>query len=130
MWWLRSYKRSLFPHEKPLDEKTDAIIVSSDFLRRIFDILAYSVDSGRGLVVNDRQSPAESRPDAPDHLQRRHSPDEMGSRSKKSKKTKEPQSEGKKFSKTEDLGYYFLAAIGLLILALLVVGILGYFQII
>lgn len=68
--------------------------------------------------------------DVPDHLQRRHFSDEMGSRSKKPKKTKVHESEGKKFSKTEDLGYYFLAAIGLLILALLVVGILGYFQII
>jgi hypothetical protein len=54
----------------------------------------------------------------------------MGSRAKKSKKTQSASAEGKKFSKTEDLGYYFLAAIGFLIVALMVVGILGYFKVI
>ena len=54
----------------------------------------------------------------------------MGSRSKKPKKTKLQLSQGKKFSKSEDLGYYFLAAIGLVIMALLVVGMLGYFKLI
>jgi hypothetical protein len=54
----------------------------------------------------------------------------MGRRSKKSKKRKPLSAKKKKPGKTEDVAYYFLAAIGIVIIALVIATILGFLGII
>jgi hypothetical protein len=53
----------------------------------------------------------------------------MGGRSKKSKR-RHSLSSKKKFQISEDIAYYFLAVIGVVIVALIIIGILGFLKII
>lgn len=56
----------------------------------------------------------------------------MGRRSKKSKKSKQRQLKTgaqKQYSSTENIAYYFLAAIGIIVLISAVIALLGYFKI-
>ena len=53
----------------------------------------------------------------------------MGGHSKKSKK-RHLHSSKKKFQISEDIAYYFLAVIGLVVVVLIIIGILGFLKII
>jgi hypothetical protein len=56
----------------------------------------------------------------------------MGRRSKKSRKPKQRRSKTgtpKQYSSTENVAYYFLAAIGIIVLIFAVFALLGYFNI-
>jgi hypothetical protein len=54
----------------------------------------------------------------------------MGRRSKKSKRRQPSQTRSQKqYSSAENIVYYFLAAIGVIVLISLVIALLGYFEI-